>query len=309
MSCRIVFMGTPDFAVPCLSRLLQDGYELVGVFTQPDRPRGRGNKLAPPPVKELAEQYGIPVFQPEKMRDGNAQALLQRLQPELVVVVAYGRILPPELLAVPRLGCMNVHASLLPFLRGAAPIQHAVIEGFKWTGVTTMLMDEGLDTGDILLQRKCEIGPQETAGELFERLSRLGAELLSETVPLLLSGKAERIPQDHDAATFAPPIQKAQALLDFTRPATVLANLIRGLNPSPMAKARLGGKLVKILAARPVAGFSGAPGEVIDPQRLIVGCGSDALELVQVQPEGKKIMSGEEFSRGRRLTGGEVFTI
>lgn len=306
MTCKIVFMGTPDFAAPCLSRLLADGYDVVGVFSQPDRPKGRGNRLAAPPVKELAIARSIPVFQPTKMRDGEALRILQQLTPDLAVVVAYGRLLPPDLLAVPRLGCINVHASLLPHLRGSAPIQRAVLGGMQTTGVTTMYMDEGLDTGDIILQSKTSIGPEETSGELFERLSILGAECLSQTAPLLLAGTAPRRQQEHALATWAGPIEKHMAWLDFTLPAPTLCNWVRGLNPAPMAKTRLDGKLLKILQARPAPG-AGIPGQILSADPLTAACGNGAIELVTVQPEGKRPMSGTEFARGRRLAGGERF--
>lgn len=299
-------MGTPDFAAPCLRRLLEDGYDVAGVFSQPDRPKGRGYRPAPPPVKELALERGLVVYQPDKMRDGTVLSIFKELRPDLAVVVAYGRILPPELLEAPRLGCVNVHASLLPRLRGAAPIQWAVIGGEKVTGVTTMHMAEGLDTGDIILQRETPIGPEETAGDLFERLSALGADCLSETVPLLLSGTAPRTPQDEALATWAPPIDKAMARLNFQQSPETLCNLVRGLNPSPVAKTSLDGKLVKVLKACPVPG-EGAPGTVLDPGRLVVACGKGAVELITVQPEGKRPMSGADFARGKRLAGGERF--
>lgn len=308
MSCKIVFMGTPSFAVPCLSRLLADGFDVVGVFSQPDRPRGRGNHLAAPPVKELALTRNIPVYQPAKMRDGEALRVLKSLAPDLAVVVAFGRVLPPELLAVPKLGCVNVHASLLPKLRGAAPIQWAVIQGLAATGVSTMFIAEELDAGDIILQRETAIAPEETAGELFERLSLLGADCLSETVPLLLAGTAPRRAQDHAAATWAPPLEKSAAWLDFTASPAALRDRVRGLNPAPMAKTRLDGKMLKILKVRPAdPGLSGAPGQVLDPARLIVACGGGAVELVTVQPEGKRPMTGAQFANGRRLCGGERF--
>lgn len=306
MSVKIVFMGTPDFAVPCLRRLIEDGHHIVGVFSQPDRPRGRGYQLMPPPVKELAMEHHIPVYQPTKLRDGTALELMRELDPDLAVVVAYGRILPPDLLAVPRLGCINVHASLLPELRGAAPIQWSVIRGLKTTGVTTMYMAEGLDTGDIIRVKETPIGEGETAGELFDRLSELGAACLSETIPLLETGTAPRTPQDDALATWAPPIEKAMARIDFSADARDIVNLVRGLNPAPMAKAMLDGKLVRIHQAKAMQG-KGEPGCVIDPAKLIVACGSGAVKLITVQPEGKKPMSGEEFSRGKRLQGGERF--
>lgn len=308
LSCRIVFMGTPDFAVPCLERLLADGYEVAGAFCQPDRPKGRGHKLCAPPVKESVQERGIPVYQPEKLRDGEMLRLLKELKPDLGVVVAYGRVLPLELLEAPRLGCVNIHASLLPELRGAAPIQWSVIRGMETTGVTSMHMAEGLDTGDMILQKATPIGPRETAGELFTRLSALGAECLGETIPLLLAGNAPRIPQDDALATWAPPITKEMALLDFRKPGAELVNLVRGLNPSPGARCYFEGKLLRVLEAAAAPEFTGKPGETLDADRMIVGCGDGGLELVTVQPEGKKPMSGAEFARGRRLVGGEMVT-
>ena len=304
---KIVFMGTPDFAVPCLGRLVEEGYDVVGVFCQPDRPKGRGHRLVAPPVKELALEKGIPVYQPVKMRDGEALGILRELGADLGVVVAYGRLLPPELLAAPRLGCINVHASLLPRLRGAAPIQWSVINGDTVTGVTTMHMAEGLDTGDMILSRETAISPEETAGELFGRLSALGAALLAETIPLLAAGTAPRTPQDDALATWAPPIEKAMAKIDFARPAVELHNLVRGLNPSPTAQTVCGGKILKLRRVRPVEG-TGAPGVILDAKRLVVACGEGALELLEVAPEGKKAMSGGEFSRGKRLLDGQLLT-
>jgi methionyl-tRNA formyltransferase len=308
MPCNIVFMGTPDFAVPCLARLLEDGYTVSGVFSQPDRPKGRGYQLQPPPVKELALERGVPVYQPTKMKDGTALGILKELAPDLAVVVAYGRLLPPDLLAVPRLGCINVHASLLPRLRGAAPIQWSVINGDAVTGVTTMHMAEGLDTGDIILQRELAVGADETSGELFGRLSALGADVLSETIPLLLAGTAPRVPQEDSRATWAPPLTKDMAKVDFSRPAASVASLIRGLNPSPVAFTKYGGKRLSLRRAVAVEGFSGTPGEVLSTAPLIVACGDRAVELTEVQPEGKKPMPGADFARGRRLAIGEMFT-
>ncbi|MFR9191289.1 MAG: methionyl-tRNA formyltransferase [Anaerotruncus massiliensis (ex Togo et al. 2019)] len=211
---RIVFMGTPGFAVPCLARLLDDGHEVAGVFTQPDKPRGRGYKLMPPPVKELALERGLPVYQPAKMRDGEALSILRELSPELVVVVAYGKILPKEILELPKYGCVNVHGSLLPRWRGAAPIQWSVIAGDAEGGVTTMYMAEGLDTGDMILRRATPIGPDETSDELYERLAALGAQALSETVTLIAAGRAPREPQDDAASCYAPMLSKELAEID-----------------------------------------------------------------------------------------------
>lgn len=306
MSCKIVFMGTPDFAVPCLQRLLQDGYDVAGVFSQPDRPKGRGYKMTPPPVKELALQQDIPVYQPTKMRDGEALEVLQALQPDLVIVVAYGRILPPELLAVPRFGCVNVHASLLPVLRGAAPIQWAILNGEKITGVTTMLMDEGLDTGDILLTAKTPIGAEETAGELFSRLSHLGAECLSKTIPLLLDGNVPRTKQNHAFATYAPPLQKSMAHIDYNKTAQEICRLVRGLHPAPAARTRLDNKIVKVLEAKP-GETRGAPGTVVQVFPLQIACQDGCVELITVQPEGKQPMPGADFARGKHLVQGVLF--
>lgn len=305
---RIVFMGTPDFAVPHLARLIDRGHDIAGVFSQPDRPKGRGHKLAPTPVKELAISRGIKVYQPEKLRNGEALATLQELNPELIAVVAYGRILPKEILELPKFGCVNAHASLLPKLRGAAPIQWAVINGDTKTGVTTMYMADGIDTGDMILSKETEIGAEETAGELFERLATMSADMLAETVELIASGKAARHKQDDSLATHAPMLDKKLANLDFDKSPAELCNLIRGLNPSPMAFTRFEGKVVKILAARPNLDYNGAVGEILDHKRLVVGCKGGAIELLSVRPEGKKPMSGEEFSRGKRLVKGQKFT-
>lgn len=224
-------MGTPDFAVPTLRALLGSTHEVVGAFSQPDRPKGRGYKLVPPPVKELALSHGVPVYQPVKMRDGTALEILKKLKPDVIVVAAYGRILPKEILELPAYGCINVHASLLPRYRGAGPVQWSVINGEKITGVTTMFMGEGLDTGDILEQTQTAIGSEETAGELMDRLADLGAQLLLHTLTLLESGKAVRTVQDEALATYAPMLQKSDGELDFSQPAQKLHDRIRGVSP------------------------------------------------------------------------------
>lgn len=305
---RIVFMGTPDFAVPCLERLIGDGHEVAAVFSQPDKPKGRGYTLAPTPVKACAEAHHIPVHQPQKLKDGSAEELLRGLAPDLAVVVAYGRILPPALLAVPKMGCVNVHGSLLPKLRGAAPIQWSVINGDTVTGVTTMFMAEGMDTGDILLQRETPIGPEETAGELFERLAPLGADCLSETLRLLEKGALTPTPQDHGKATHAPMLDKELARIDFEKTACEISCLVRGTNPAPCARTFFGGKMLKVHRALPILGFSGNPGELLSAERLIVGCGDGAVELLSVQPEGKRPMEGAAYLLGRRAAKGEMFT-
>lgn len=302
---KIAFMGTPDFAVPCLERLISDGHQVVGVFTQPDKPRGRKMTLTPPPVKVLAQEAGIPVWQPVKLRDGTALATLQDLAPELVVAVAYGRILPRELLWCPPMGCINVHASLLPKYRGAAPIQWTVINGDPVAGVTTMFMAEGLDTGDIILQAETPVGPDETSGELFGRLAPLGAQCLSDTLALFAAGNVPRTPQVEDEATLAPMLDKSMGLLNFSWDAHTLHNLVRGLNPWPGAWVKFGDKTLKIHTTRPVEG-SGAPGSVIPGKAPIVACGRGALELVTVQPEGKSPMAGVDWARGARIAPGTV---
>ena len=300
---RIVFMGTPDFAVPCLQRLLEDGHEVTAVFTQPDKPVGRHAVLTPPPVKQLALSRGIPVYQPTKMRDGTVAALLRELAPDCLVVVAYGRILPQEILDVPPRGCVNIHGSLLPRYRGAAPIQWSVIRGETVTGVTSMFMDAGMDTGDIIDTLTTPIGENETAGELFERLAPLGARLLSTTLAAIADGTVTRRPQNDAEATMAPMLEKAMGRLDLTRPAQELHNQVRGMNPWPGAFCTAGGKTLKIHETRVAAG-SGAPGTLLCADPVTVACGEGALQLVTVQPEGKPRMAAEAWLRGARLPQG-----
>ena len=300
---RIVFMGTPDFAVPCLARLLDDGHEVAGVFTQPDKPRGRGYKLMPPPVKELALERGLPVYQPAKMRDGEALSILRELSPELVVVVAYGKILPKEILELPKYGCVNVHGSLLPRWRGAAPIQWSVIAGDAEGGVTTMYMAEGLDTGDMILRRATPIGPDETSDELYERLAALGAQALSETVTLIAAGRAPREPQDDAASCYAPMLSKELAEIDFSKPAREVHNLVRGMNSWPVAHTTLGGKLLKVYLTRAAQG-KGALGELLGGKSFTVACGEGAVELVEIQAEGGRRMNAADYLRGHPVAAG-----
>ena len=302
---RIVFMGTPDFAVPCLRCLLEDGHEIAGVFTQPDKPKGRGHKLSPPPVKELATKQGIPVWQPEKLRDGTALAILRELSPDLIVVVAYGRILPKDLLELPPLGCVNVHGSLLPAYRGAAPIQWSVINGDTLAGVTTMYMAEGLDCGDMIFSRSTPVGETETSGELYERLATIGAALLGETVTAIQAKTAPRIPQDDTRATHAPMLTKELAKLDFTKPARQVHKLICGMNPWPVAHTLLEGHPLKVYRSRLAQG-SGTPGTVLDEKRLIVACGDGAVELCEIQAEGGKRLAAADYLRGHPISKGSV---
>ena len=300
---KVVFMGTPEFAVPCLEKLFEENYEVVGVYTQPDKPKGRGYVLTPPPVKELALKHNVPVFQPTKMRDEETINTLKSLNPDVIVVVAYGKILPKEILDIPALGCINVHASLLPKYRGAGPIQWSVINGEKVTGVTTMYMDVGLDTGDQIIDNSLEIGENETAGEVHDRLSILGAETLSETLKLVSANKAPRKKQDDSLATYAPMLDKNLCEIDFSKDVHEIHNLIRGLSPWPVATTKLNGKTLKIhrsvvLEKECNANF----GEVVENNgRLVVACKNGCIEILQLQLEGKKRMDTAEFLRGHSI--------
>lgn len=298
---RVIFMGTPDFAVPSLQKLLERGDEVCAVFTQPDKPKGRGHRLQPPPVKELALERGIPVYQPATLREEEIQRQIRGLSPDVIVVAAYGKLLPKAVLDIPRLGCINVHGSLLPRYRGAAPIQWAVINGDETAGVTTMFMGEGMDTGDMLLKAETAIGPEETAGELFDRLKVLGAGLLGETLDRLEQGGLKRIPQDDALASRAPMLTKEMSQLDWRRPAKELHDLIRGLNPWPGAWAVLDGKRLKLYASRvrPEAGEPGVLAAAVDGP--LVYCGEGSLLLTEVQTENGKRMSGKEYLLGHPL--------
>ena len=297
---RLLFMGTPEFAVPCLARLIADGHEITGVFTQPDKPKGRGHKLAPPPVKELALQHNLTVYQPEKLRDGKALEIFHALKPDLAVVVAYGRILPKGLLEVPPSGCVNVHGSLLPKYRGAAPIQWSVLNGDPVGGITTMYMAEGLDSGDMILQEKTPIGENETSGELYERLSQMGASLLSETLKQIASGIAPRIPQEESQATLAPMLEKPMGQLDFSKPAFAVHKWICGMNPWPAAFTALDGMPVKVYRSR-IAQGEGDPGTILPGKGLTVACGQGAVELLEIQAQGGKRMVAADYLRGHPL--------
>ena len=259
---RIVFMGTPDFAVPCLQRLIDTGHEVAGVFTQPDKPKGRHGTLTPPPVKELALKYDIPVFQPVKMKDGTALEMLRSVSPELVIVVAYGKILPPEILHLPEYGCINIHASLLPELRGAAPIQWAILNGFDKTGVTSMQMDEGLDTGDMLIKAEIPIGENMNAEELHDALSALGADVMEKTISALIEGKL--VPEKQSGeSSYASMLSKDLSPIDWNKSALEVHNHIRGLYGWPCASAKLGGKTVKIHRSVIDGETDKKPGEII----------------------------------------------
>ncbi len=301
---KLVFMGTPDIAATALKALLDAGHEVTGVFTREDKPVGRKQLLTAPPVKQLAAARGIPVFQPKTLRDGAAEKTLRELAPELIVVVAYGRILPKEILTLPKYGCINLHVSLLPKYRGSAPIQWAVLNGDRETGVTIMQMDEGVDTGDIITVAPVEIGPEETSADVFEKVAALGARTLADTVAAISRGEVSRTKQDPAGASLAPPLSKEMAPFDFEADAGALHNKIRGLYPWPVAQFSCAGVPIKVNRARAVEG-SGAPGEVLSLKPLTVACGSGALELLELVPRGKRPMTGQEWAAGRRLKKGD----
>ena len=302
---RVVFMGTPDFAAASLKKLIEENYEIAGVFTQPDKPRGRGMEMSFSPVKELALAHKLPVFQPEKMRDGTALGILQELQPEILVVVAYGRILPDELLEVPRYGAINVHGSLLPQYRGAAPIQWAVLNGDKTSGVTTMYLAHDMDAGDIIYREETEIGEFETAGELFDRLMDMGAALLIKTLRDIEAGTAPRTPQDHSKATYVKMLDKSISPIDWNRTPREIVKHIYGLQPWPVATMELEGKTYRVFAADYTElKTDKAPGSVVraDDAGIAMACGDGAcLMITELQAPGKKRMKAGDFLRGHRL--------
>lgn len=300
----IVFAGTPDFALPCLNAVAESGHRLVGVYTQPDRPAGRGRKLKPSPVKARALELDVPVHQPETLKSDGEQGALAELSPDLMVVVAYGLILPQAVLDIPRLGCWNIHASLLPRWRGAAPIQRAIAAGDDETGLCLMQMAEGLDTGPVLACRSTPIGNEETAGELHDRLAGLGAELLGEYLALAGRGELpEPEPQDDERATYAAKITAEEATLDWREPAINLARLVRAFNPVPGARGEVAGEPVKVWQAR-VDGGKAAPGKPeVENGRLFVGTGEGRLELLEVQRPGKRPVNAREYLNARRDLG------
>lgn len=301
-----MFFGTPEWAVPALRALIASDIEIAAVVTNPDRPAGRGYELRPPPVKETALDRGLAVLQPQKASDPGFAAALRDLAPDVCPVVAYGKILPPQILDIPPLGFINLHFSLLPAYRGAAPVQRAIVDGLDVTGVTIMRLTEGMDEGPVLAVAETPIGQDETAGELGARLAEIGAPLLAETLVKLESGDVDPREQDHARATYAPKISTAEAEIDWTRPSASVRNLIRGLNPMPGAWTTFRGTRLKVHEASQVEG-SGEPGEVVDAERLIVATGEGLLRLDSVQPAGKRPMSGVEFARGARPSAGERF--
>jgi len=308
---RVIFMGTPDFAVPALRQLLNGPDKVVAVVTQPDRPKGRGKKLTPPPVKVAAEEAGIPVLQPTKIRTEEFAATLKSFNPDLIVVAAYGRILPASILELPRLGCINIHGSLLPRHRGAAPIQWAVIRGDKQAGVTIMQMDVGMDTGDILLPAAIPVSEDETAGSLFGRLAELGGATLRQALDLLRQDKLPPIQQDHTLATAAPPLTKEDGCLDWNQSATELHCLIRGLDPWPGAYSFIDGQRFRFFAPEVIHRQSEQPAGTLilgDHQGLLITTAQDCLLIKELQPEGKKRMTVEAYLCGHPLKTGTQLT-
>ncbi|HEX9920827.1 MAG TPA: methionyl-tRNA formyltransferase [Candidatus Methylomirabilis sp.] len=308
---KILFMGTPEFALPCLCRLRGEGFEIVGVITQPDRPSGRGKKMMPPPVKRWAEREGLAVLQPDRLKDPALLSSLRSLNPDLAVVVAYGKILPPELLRLPPLGCINVHASLLPRYRGAAPIQRAIMAAEGLTGITIMQMDEGMDTGPILLQVPHPILPSDSGGTLHDRLALLAAQTLPRALEQLCQGQLRPVAQRDEEATYAPPLKKEESLIHWQWRAQALHHLIRALSPLPGAYTLWKGMRVKILRAgvQGDGGSSSPPGAVLalETDAIRVATGSGSLLLLGLQLEGRRPMEAIEFARGQRLALGDAF--
>ena len=306
---KTVFMGTPDFAVPCLRTLAESGHEVAAVFTQPDKPKGRGYKLIPTPVKAAALEYGLPVYQPLSLRKGEeaeeALRIIRDIAPDLIVVTAYGQILPKEILELPKYGCINIHASLLPKYRGAAPINWVLLSGEKETGVTSMQMSEGLDTGDMLIKKSTDIGENETYEELYARLSAMGGEVLAETMDAIEKGTLSPEVQDDSLSCYSPMIRKEMSALDFSRSAAEVHNTIRGVTGFTI----LEGKRIKVFRSEITEGSfdSAVNGAVVDTERFAVKCGDGkAVVFREVQPEGKKRMSTEDFLRGKKLVKGDI---
>lgn len=311
---NIVFMGTPDFSVPCLNALIGAGHNVTGVFTQPDKPKNRGHKMTFPPVKDCALEHGIPVFQPLSLRRGDdaeaALRTLKELAPDCIVVVAYGQILPKSILDLPKYGCINVHASLLPRYRGAAPIQHCIIDGEKETGVTTMYMAEGLDTGDMILADKLSITERMTASELHDALSEMGAELIVKTLAEVENGTAPRTQQTDENTCYASMLTKELCRIDFSQPADKVYDLIRGLSSSPCAFTMLGDKRLKVYFAEKTGETADAAAGTAADDRLGIVCGDGKiLRLSDIQYEGGKRMNAEDFLRGRKVEKGTVLGI
>lgn len=302
---RILFMGTPDIAADSLKALIEAGHEVCGAFTREDKAVGRKQIMTAPPVKQLALEHGIPVFQPKTLKDGESSKIVQELAPDIVVVVAYGRLIPKDILEMPRYGCINLHVSLLPKYRGSAPIQWSVLNGDKETGVTIMQLNEGMDTGDILMVSPVSVGEEETSGELFDRVSAQGAATLVECLAAIEKGEVTPVPQDESKATMAPPLTKEMAQFDFIQDAAHIHNWVRGMNPWPVAFFMRGQKKVKVLQCRVAEGANRESGTILSTKPLIVQCGEGAVELLQVTPEGSKSMTGEAWALGQHFKVGD----
>ncbi len=304
---RIVFMGTPDYAAVTLQKLIDENYDIAAVFAQPDKPVGRKQILTPPETKVLAQKYDIPVYQPKTLRDGEAYNILKELNPDAIVVVAYGKILPNEILDLPKYGCINGHASLLPKLRGASPIQWSIVTGETNTGVSTMLMDEGMDTGDILETAVVDIGAEETAEELFDRLAPLSANLMISTLKKAEQGILNPVKQDESKATYAPIIKKEMAHLDFTKTADEICNAVRGFYSWPCAFCFINDKRIKVIKAKKSNLSAGECGIVIESDnKLVISCKDGSVEFVTVQPEGAKVMAASQMLNGHAIPKGTV---
>ena len=299
---RVVFMGTPDIAAVCLRKIIGDGFDVVGVYCQPDRPKGRGMKLVAPPVKEVAVANSIPVYQPENFKDEAAVEQLRSLRPDICAVVAYGQILPQSVLDVPKRGCINIHASVLPEYRGSAPYQWAVLDGKKETGVTAMYLCRKMDAGDIIDVSKTEIGPDETAGELLDRLAVLGSKLLSKTLERFAAGEVTATPQDEALVTYAPMLDKAMCPIDWSKSAQQVHDHVRGLHPWPVATTEIQGKRFKVHTTAIVDGV-GEPGQILGLTKtgLKIACGEGAIEIRSLQAEGGKRMAAPDYFRGHPL--------
>jgi methionyl-tRNA formyltransferase len=302
-------MGTSAFAVPTLACLFEEGFNITGVITQPDKPSGRGQAVQPTPVKKKAHELQLAIYQPPSLKDESALSLFKALAPDLIVVVAYGKILPPWLLQMPRYGAVNLHGSLLPKYRGAAPIHWAVANGEIETGVCTMRVEEGLDTGPVYLYGKTKISPEENVPQLSDRLAIMGTKLMVETINGILAGTLKPVPQDHSKATTAPILRKTDGYIDWTAPASRIHNRVRAFNPWPGALTRFRGSMCKILQTRPVPAHEGDPGTIgVDRRSMRVNCGENtALEILQLQPENRKPVTGLDFANGARIQPGEKF--
>ena len=310
---RVVFMGTPEFALPSLEAIFNSGHRIIGVVTQPDRPRGRGRKLAPPPVKVWAVERGLTVHQPERVRNPEFIAMLREMEPDIIVTAAFGQILPKEILDIPPLGCINVHASLLPKYRGASPIQQALMDGETSTGITIMYMDEGMDTGDIILQKRIDIYPEERADQLHDRLAVLGGQALEEALRLFEKGRPVGQPQDHEKATYCKKIDKSMGSINWAESSLRIKNLVRGLTPWPGTFKYCHGQRKKVWNIKEweySKSKDHIPGQVVaadEHQGLVVACGDGYVRLAEIQAEGKRVMQDVEFIRGNPIPVGTVF--